>query len=119
MSYFAQTAPLYDHFRLAMPLVVPRARFRCLDLHTRRRLEELGLGPDDLARPQAELVARLPGTGREGHPGAAELTARVAAEIAPVVDQIAATATALDPRIETSPAPRSARARTSPARWRD
>ena len=31
MSYFAQPGPLYDHFRLALPLVVPRARFRCLD----------------------------------------------------------------------------------------
>jgi bacillithiol biosynthesis cysteine-adding enzyme BshC len=97
VSYFAQTGPLYDHFRVAMPLIVPRARFRCLDLHTRRRLAKLGLDADDVARPQAELVARLPNTASEQFPTAAALTARVAAEIAPAVDEIASTATALDP----------------------
>jgi bacillithiol synthase len=98
VSYFAQTAPLYAHFRVAMPLIVPRARFRCLDPHTRRRLAALGLGADDLARPQAELVARLPSTASPGLPTAAALAARVAADVAPAVDQIAAAATALDPR---------------------
>ena len=97
VSYFAQTGPLYDHFRVAMPLIVPRARFRCLDVHTRRRLAELGLGADDVGRPQAELVARLPSTASQQFPTAAALSARVAAEIAPAVDQIAAAATALDP----------------------
>jgi bacillithiol biosynthesis cysteine-adding enzyme BshC len=98
VSYFAQTGPLYDHFRVAMPLIVPRARFRCVDLHTRRRLAELRLGADDVARPQAELVARLPSAASQQFPTAAALSARVAAEIAPVVDQIAAAATALDPK---------------------
>ncbi|HTB61198.1 MAG TPA: bacillithiol biosynthesis cysteine-adding enzyme BshC [Polyangia bacterium] len=97
VSYFAQTGPLYDHFRLAMPLIVPRARFRCLDPHTRRRLGELGLGADDVARPQAELVARLPSSALRGVPSASDLTARVATEIAPAVAQIAAAAAALDP----------------------
>ena len=97
VSYFAQTAPLYRHFRLAMPLIVPRARFRCLDPHTRRRLAELGLAADDVARPQAELLARLPSGASPGVPSAAALTARVAAAIAPAVDQIAAAASALDP----------------------
>ncbi|HSY41366.1 MAG TPA: bacillithiol biosynthesis cysteine-adding enzyme BshC, partial [Polyangia bacterium] len=98
VSYFAQTGPLYEHFRLAMPLIVPRGRFRCLDPHTRRRLAELGLGADDVARPQAELVAGLPNTASRELPRAADLTARVASEIAPVVAQIAAAATALDPK---------------------
>lgn len=97
VSYFAQMGPLYEYFRLAMPLIVPRGRFRCLDPHTRRRLAELGFGADDAARPQAELVARLPNTASRGFPRAADLTARVASEIAPAVDQIAAAATALDP----------------------
>ncbi|HVV52757.1 MAG TPA: bacillithiol biosynthesis cysteine-adding enzyme BshC, partial [Polyangia bacterium] len=83
VSYFAQAAVLYQHFQLDMPLIVPRARFRCLDPHTRRRLGELGLGADDLARPDAELLARLPGARAAGLPSAAELGARVAAEIAP------------------------------------
>jgi bacillithiol biosynthesis cysteine-adding enzyme BshC len=98
VSYFAQMGPLYEHFRLAMPLIVPRGRFRCLDPHTRRRLAELGLAADDVARPQAELVARLPHTASGAFPSAPQLTARVAAEIAPAVEQIAAAATALDPK---------------------
>jgi len=98
VSYFAQTGPLYEHFRLAMPLIVPRGRFRCLDPRTRRRLAELGLGAEDLARPQAELVARLPNSASPGFPRAADLTARVASEIAPAVEQIAAAVTTLDPK---------------------
>jgi bacillithiol synthase len=98
VSYFAQTGPLYDHFRLTMPLIVARARFRVIDPHTRRRLAEVGLGADDVARPQAELVGRLPSTASQGHPGVAELAARVASEIAPAVDRIAAAAIALDPK---------------------
>ena len=98
VSYFAQLGPLYEHFRLAMPLVVPRARFRCLDAHTRRRLAQLGLRADDIARSQSEVLALLPGRPTAGTPSAADLTARIAAEIAPVVDQIAAAAVALDPR---------------------
>jgi bacillithiol biosynthesis cysteine-adding enzyme BshC len=97
VSYFAQLGPLYDHFGLVMPLVVPRARFRLLDGHTRRRLAELGLAADDLLRPRAELMAHLPGRPTAGGPSAADLTARIAAEVAPVVDQIARTTAALDP----------------------
>jgi len=98
VSYFAQLGPLYDHFRLAMPIVVPRARFRCLDAHTRRRLGELGLGADDVTLPRAELLARLPAGPSPENPSAAALAARVAAHIAPAVDDIAATVAALDPR---------------------
>ena len=42
-------------------------------------------------------MARLPSSAAPGVPSAADLTARVAAEIAPAVDQIAAAAAALDP----------------------
>ncbi len=98
VSYFAQAGPLYGHFDLAMPLIVPRSRFRCLDPHTRRRLAELGIDADDVTRANTEAVLLLPGTPSAGTPGAAELTARVAADVAPVVDQIAATVAALDPR---------------------
>jgi bacillithiol biosynthesis cysteine-adding enzyme BshC len=98
VSYFAQLAPIYEHFRLAMPLVVPRASFRLLDTHTRRRLGELGLAADDIARPEAELLARLPAAPPPGTPSAAALAARVTSDIAPAVDDLAATVAALDPR---------------------
>ncbi len=45
VSYFAQLAPIYDAFELTAPLVVPRARFRCVDASTRRRLAALGINP--------------------------------------------------------------------------
>jgi bacillithiol biosynthesis cysteine-adding enzyme BshC len=98
VSYFAQLAPLYDHFGLAMPLVIPRARFRCLDPHTRRRLAELGRTADDVARPDETITAGLPVARPPGIPSPAELEARISGEIVPVVDQIAATVAALDPR---------------------
>ena len=59
ISYFAQLLPLYPLYGLSPPLVIPRARFRCIDARARRLLDALGLAPDDLARPAAELLARL------------------------------------------------------------
>jgi bacillithiol biosynthesis cysteine-adding enzyme BshC len=97
ISYFAQLAPLYDHFGLAMPLVVPRARFRCLDPHTRRRLAELGCTADDIGRSGDDLAGRALSPPPAGVPGPAELAARIAREITPVVDQIAGTVAAFDP----------------------
>jgi bacillithiol synthase len=115
VSYFAQTGPLYEHFDLAMPLIVPRGRFRCLDPHTRRRLAALGLGADDVTRPQAELLAQLPHPAAQGIPSAADLTARVVSEIAPAVEQIAAATSALDPK-DRSLARAAERARAQVAR---
>lgn len=59
VSYFAQLVPLYQLFELTPPLVIPRARFRCLDARARRLLDALALAPDDLTRPAAELLARI------------------------------------------------------------
>jgi hypothetical protein len=70
------------------PLVIPRARFRCLDAHARRLLEELALTPDDLARPRAELLTRLAGVRPIGAPDPTELAARARTEIAPLVAQM-------------------------------
>jgi uncharacterized protein YllA (UPF0747 family) len=62
VAYFAQLGPLYDAFDLAMPLVVPRARFRMLEARTRRLCARLGIAPDDVDRPASELVARSAAT---------------------------------------------------------
>jgi bacillithiol biosynthesis cysteine-adding enzyme BshC len=97
VSYFAQLPPLYQHFGLAAPLVIPRARFRCLDARTRRLLGELGVTPEDLARPEAELVARIGGGRSEAAAAAAQLAQRVAAEIVPAVDDVTAAVAAADP----------------------
>jgi bacillithiol biosynthesis cysteine-adding enzyme BshC len=98
VSYFAQLQPLYDQFGLAMPLVVPRARFRCLDPHTRRRLAELGCTADDVEHPTEEIAAGSSPALSPGMPRPADLRDRIGREIAPVVDQIAATVAALEPR---------------------
>ena len=89
VSYFAQLGPLYDHYGLTLPLVIPRARFRCVDARTRRLLDELHLSPADLARPDVELAARQTVARPADAPDPAALARRVADEIAPAVDAIA------------------------------
>jgi bacillithiol biosynthesis cysteine-adding enzyme BshC len=95
LSYFAQLGPLYEHFALPAPLVVPRARFRILDVATRRRLEQLGLSADDAAAPRATLLARL-ATARPGAPTTESLRRIVAERIAPAVDDVTRAAAASD-----------------------
>jgi bacillithiol biosynthesis cysteine-adding enzyme BshC len=98
VSYFAQLGPLYDALDVPPPLVVPRARFRVVDVATRRRLAALDLSPADAERPRAELVARL--AAKAGaHAGASPeaLRARVAAAVAPLVDEVGRAAVAADP----------------------
>ncbi len=95
LSYFAQLGPLYDLFGVPAPLVVPRARFRILDVATRRRLAQLGLPADDAATPRAALLERL-ATAQPGAPDAASLRQIVAERIAPAVDDVTRTAVAAD-----------------------
>ena len=59
VAYFAQLAPLYRAFDRAMPLVVPRSRFRITDERTRRLLARLGLSPRDAELSEPALLARL------------------------------------------------------------
>jgi bacillithiol biosynthesis cysteine-adding enzyme BshC len=98
VSYFAQLLPLYDLFGLAPPLVVPRARFRCVDASARRRLEALGLDADDVGRPRGELLPRLARSRpmAAGVPEAA-LAASARDEILPLVDRLTSAAAAVDP----------------------
>ncbi|HXI58041.1 MAG TPA: bacillithiol biosynthesis cysteine-adding enzyme BshC [Polyangia bacterium] len=95
INYFAQMAPLYDHFGLTPPLVVPRGRFRVIDSGARRLLRQLGLAPDDVGRPRAALADRLPLQRPPGAADPAALRQRVAEQITPLVEElIAATLTA-------------------------
>ncbi len=59
VEYFAQLQPLYAAFGLAMPLIVPRARFRVLEEKTVRLLERLGLHADDAAKSEDEILGEL------------------------------------------------------------
>jgi bacillithiol biosynthesis cysteine-adding enzyme BshC len=86
LNYFAQLGPVYDHFGLAPPLLVPRARFRCLDPRARRLLSTLGLTADDIGRPRGELYARLTSSSTvpAGAPDPAAVRAQVASQLAAV-----------------------------------
>ena len=62
INYFAQLAPLYravaGTLPIQQPVVVPRARFRCLDESSRSLLAKLGLSPSDVERPRADALQR-------------------------------------------------------------
>lgn len=78
LNYFAQLQPLYELFGVSQPLVVLRARFRCIEENTRALLGRLGLQGCDAELPRAELLRRLAGTGH-GEGGAAMGPAEVRA----------------------------------------
>ncbi|MEN0060727.1 MAG: bacillithiol biosynthesis cysteine-adding enzyme BshC [Myxococcota bacterium] len=59
IAYFAQLPPVYAHFDLPMPLVVPRPRFVIRDPACDRILENWGWSLDRLALPRDELLADL------------------------------------------------------------
>ena len=94
INYFAQLPPLYAHFGLTPPLLVPRARFRCVDARTRRWLAELGLVAAELSASPDELRARLAAPVPSGAADPKQLRALVDRQIAPAVDQIAAAVSA-------------------------
>ena len=98
INYFAELGPLYQHFDVAPPLLVPRARFRCLDARTRRWLQQLGLGASDLSRPAHEIGSRL--ARPAGFPDPQELHDRIAGQILPAVEAIAAAISATDEHLQ-------------------
>lgn len=59
LAYFAQLQPLYRAYGLAMPLLVPRARFWLIEAGAGRLLERYQLDAAALALPEAELLNRI------------------------------------------------------------
>jgi uncharacterized protein YllA (UPF0747 family) len=100
INYFAQLGPLYQHFGITPPLLVPRMRFRCVDARTRRRLEQLGLSAADLALPMDALRARVTWSRPPGCPDPSQLRAMVATQIAPAVDSIADAVVTFDAHLQ-------------------
>ena len=96
INYFAQLGPLYKHFDVAPPLLVPRSRFRCIDARARRWLDQLGLRAADLAAPEPQIQARLTAARPPGCPDPVELRALVADRIAPAVATISSAIAAAD-----------------------
>ena len=89
INYFAELGPLYQHFGVVPPLLVPRARFRYVDARTRRWLQQSGLAAADLAQPSRDIRARLHPALPAGSPDPQELRDRVARQILPAVEEIA------------------------------
>ena len=100
INYFAQLSPLYAHFGLTPPLLVPRARFRCVDARARRRLGQLGLAAADIAMPRDRLLARLAVVLPQGASSPADLRALVDSQILPAVDRIATTVETADAQLQ-------------------
>jgi len=99
VAYFAQLAPLYAAFGVAMPLVVPRARLRILEGRTLDRCERLGLTPDDAARATHDLAAQA--TVGDGLDDAALHRALVAPFDA-AIDGLRARIAAVGPGLDTA-----------------
>ncbi len=90
IDYLAQLAPLYALLGLEQPLVVPRARFRCLEAGTRALLGKLGLrAAADAEVPRADLLRRL-GAAAD-RPPPEELIARLLGAVAPHLAEVEAT----------------------------
>lgn len=89
ISYFAQLMPLYSLFGLNPPVIVPRARFRCVDARARRLLASLALEPEDLDRSASDLFDRVAVDRPRDAVEPAALKRAVADEIMPRVAQIA------------------------------
>ncbi|MDP3151836.1 MAG: bacillithiol biosynthesis cysteine-adding enzyme BshC [Archangium sp.] len=88
LNYFAQLPPLYAHFGLPMPMLVPRARFRVIEPRTRSLLVTLGLTAAEVEAPADQVLKRL-------RPPAAALTPellerRLADAIEPLLEAVPA-----------------------------
>src|SRR5260370_22769236 len=68
INYFAQLEPLYADFKLPVPMIVPRARFRCLDTRIRALLTKLRLTPAQIDQPRDQLLTSLPTEPPSQHP---------------------------------------------------
>jgi bacillithiol synthase len=102
VAYFAQLPPLYRHFGITPPMVIPRARFRLVPPAASRLLSQLGvtaaatetdlaarLAPGDPSAPSrawlSELEARLDGYA----PHAPKDTERARASLRHAIDRLA------------------------------
>lgn len=98
VNYFAQLPPLYAFFGLPLPLIVPRARFRCLDERTRTWLEKLELTPAELERPREQVLQDLSRSGQD-YPTAQSVGDQLMSDISGRLDNLETVTASLDPNL--------------------
>lgn len=59
LNYFAQLPPLYAHYGLPMPMVMPRARFRIVEPRVRSVLDTLSLRAVDVETSREAVLRRV------------------------------------------------------------
>jgi len=75
INYWAQLRPLYNHFELTMPLVLPRASFLLIEEKVAKLTTQLNLSLSDLLL-SAEEIERKIASSLSAHPPAKELFQR-------------------------------------------
>jgi bacillithiol biosynthesis cysteine-adding enzyme BshC len=107
LGYFAQLGPLYDRLDVPQPLVVLRARFRCLDDKGRQLLSRLKLQAKDLERPLAAVLRALAENLPAGDlPAPSALAAEMTSALEPALARLQSAAVAAD-RTLSRPAERT------------
>jgi len=96
VSYYAQLAPLYEFFELSPPLIIPRARFRCIEPHTRTLLDKLHLRPSDVERPREQVALRVEGSSPVDYPTPEAVRGQLMSEFSRNLTQFEARAPAID-----------------------
>jgi bacillithiol biosynthesis cysteine-adding enzyme BshC len=96
INYFAQLPPVYSLFGLPLPLIVPRARFRCLDPRTLSLLQKMRLQPADVERPQEEVVKQVVARTSRDYPSPEVVTERIMGQLSRQLDDFEALARTAD-----------------------
>jgi bacillithiol biosynthesis cysteine-adding enzyme BshC len=97
LNYSAQLPPLYEHFQLSMPLVIPRARFRFIESRARSLLDKLHLQPSEVERPRDQLRREVADAPSPDYPSPEVVRGQLMDDFARRLDDFHRIAQSLDP----------------------
>jgi len=98
INYWAQIRPLYQHFGLTMPLVIPRASYLVVDDKLAKLCSQLNLGFEDLLDSDEDLERKLAGNSGS-YPRPEELFGEANAKILSDLGQVSDALTIVDPTL--------------------
>ena len=92
IAYWSQLVPLFDHFDVPFPGVVPRASFVAIEARIGKALDQLGVDASELADGGDEVAARVTASSRPGEVADAisSLRAAIGRGVSEVGDAVAA-----------------------------